>query len=114
MHFRKFQANPTISFGSWPSNKWTEYGSNAKLGIIDFIFMLGSSGKSSSTVEKPFFEEIMKIFTSQNEPALTDLSCWLFINGDEKYYLKVEAFAKKSQLIVLYEQFSSKYHPAPK
>jgi hypothetical protein len=112
VHFRKFQANPAISFGSWPSNKWTEYGSNAKLGIIDFRFMPGNSGKSSSKVEKPLFEEFMKVFTSQNEPALTDLPCWLFICGDERNYLQVEEFAKKSPLTGLYEHFPSKYHPA--
>lgn len=113
VHFRKFQVNPAISLGHWPSNKWTEYGSNAKLGIIDFRFMPGNSRKSSSTVEKPFFEEIMKVFTSQNEPALTDLPCWLFICGDDRDYLEVEAFARKSPLTGLFEHFPSKYHPAP-
>jgi hypothetical protein len=86
--------------------------SNAKLGIIDFIFMPGRSGKSSSKVEKPLFEKFMKVFTSQNEHALTDLPCWLFICGDERYYLQMEAFAKKSPLTGLYKHFLSKYHPA--
>lgn len=113
VHFRKFQADPTISFGSWPSNKWTDYGGNAKLGIIDFRFMPGNSRKSSSTIEKPYFEEFMKVFASQYEPALTDLPCWLFICGDERDYLEVEAFARRSSLTGPYEHFPSKYHPSP-
>ena len=109
----KFQANPTISFGSWSSNKWTEYKSNANFKIIDFRFMPRNNKKSSCTVEKPFFEKFIKVFTSQNEPALTDLLCWLFICGDEWDYLEVEAFGRRSSLTGLYEHFPSKYHSAP-
>ena len=75
--------------------------------------MTDNSRKSSSTVKKPFFEEFMKVFTSQNEPALTDVPCWLFICGDERDYLEVEAFARRSSFTWLYEHFSLKYHPAP-
>lgn len=48
----------------------------------------------------------MKVFTSQNEPAL-------IICSDDMDYLEVEAFARKSQLTGLFEHFPSKYHSAP-
>ena len=48
----------------------------------------------------------MKVFTSQNEPAL-------IICSDDRDYLEVEAFVRKSQLTGLFEHFPSKYHSAP-
>jgi len=94
-------------------NTWTKHGNNAKLGIIDFRFLLSNIGESNSTVEKPFFEEFMNVFSSHNEPTLTDLPCWVFIYGDKSDYLQVEAFAKKSPFTSLYELMPSKYVLAP-
>lgn len=112
VHFRRFQPMPPISFGTWPNNSWSEHGMNAKLGIVDFRFIPGIAGKSSSSIEKPYFQEFMNLFMKQDKPAFTDLPCWMFICGDDASFKQVEAFAKKAPFAGVFELVPSKYIPA--
>lgn len=111
MFFRPKRSTTPI-LESWPSDSWQTVASNVKLGVIDFRFIPGTSGKSRSTVEKPYFEEFMKIFSSKGQPELTELPAWLFICGDSDSYSQVEAFARKPPLAGVYDLFPSQYVPA--
>ena len=102
-----------MTLGTWPSNSWEIQGRNAKLGVIDFRFVPGVTGKERSSVEKPFFEEFMKLISSKGQPVLTDLPSWLFICGDVTALEQVEEFAKKPPLVEVFDMFPFEYVHVP-
>ena len=112
MFFRAFKDTP-LSFGNWPSDSWQNLGSNAKFGVIDFRCVPGVSGKSRSSVEKPYFEEFMKLMSSKGQPMLTDIPSWLFVCGDDEAFEEIEAFAQSPPLVGVFDLWPSDYVPAP-
>ena len=54
------------------------------LGVLDFRTLLGVENKESSTVDSPYFKEVMLSLQKRRDPALKDIPTWLFICGDEK------------------------------
>lgn len=110
--FWAFKTNP-LTLRTWSSDSWKTLGCNIKLGVVDFLCIPGATRKSKSFVEKPYFEEFVKLISSKGQLGLTDLPAWLFICRDNKTYMQFEAFAKKPPLLELYDLYPSEYVPAP-
>ena len=59
------------------------------LGVLDFRTLPGVENKESSTVNNPYFKEVMLSLQKRKDPALKDVLAWLFICGDEKEQAQV-------------------------
>ena len=46
---------------------------DSKLGVIDFRCIPGVHGRSTASVDKPYFEAFMKLISKHGKPMLTDL-----------------------------------------
>ena len=88
-------------------------GRDSKLGVIDFCCIPGVHGRSTTSVDKPYFEAFMKLMSKHGKPTLTDLPAWLFICGDDDVYLQVEAFSQTPSVVEKFKLYSSEYIPAP-
>ena len=83
------------------------------LGVIDFRCIPGVQGRSTASVDKPYFEAFMKLMSKHGKPTLTDLLAWLFICGDDDAYLQVEAFLQIPLVVEKFNLYSIEYIPAP-
>ena len=88
-------------------------GRESKLGVIDFRCIPEVHGRSTTSVDKPYFEAFMKLMSKHGKPMLTDLPAWLFICGDDNAYLQVEAFLQIPSLVEKFNLYPSEYIPAP-
>ena len=88
-------------------------GRNSKLGVIDFRCIPGVHGRSTASVDIPYFEAFMKLMSKHGKPMLTDLPAWLFICGDDDAYLQVEAFSLTLSVVEKFNLYPSEYIPAP-
>lgn len=114
LNTRIFIRRTPMPLRSWSEDEWETNGVEANLDIIDFRLLPGSGGRDNSSIEHPFFEEFMKIFSAQKQPSLTGLPCWLFICEDKTDYEQVEAFASNPEYFpdAPYNLFSLEYVPA--
>ena len=85
-YFSAFKSN-SLTFSSFVSDSWSTMGRHSKLGVIDFRCIPGVHGRSTASVEMPYFEAFMKLMSKHGKPMLTDLPAWLFICGDDDAYL---------------------------
>ena len=73
------------------------------LGVLDFKTLPRVENKESSTVDNPYFKEVMLSLQKQKDPALKNVPAWLFIYGDEKEQAQVFQFVKKDEVLNTYE-----------
>ena len=88
-------------------------GRHSKLGVIDFRCIPGVHGRSTASVDMPYFKAFMKLMSKHGKPMLTDLPAWLFICGDDNAYLQVEAFSLTPLVVEKFNLYPSEYIPAP-
>ena len=88
-------------------------GRNSKLGVIDFRCIPRVHGRSTASVDKPYFEAFMKLMSKHGKSMLTDLPAWLFICGDDDAYLQVEAFSQSPSMVEKFNLYPFEYIPAP-
>ena len=88
-------------------------GRDSKLGVIDFRCIPGVQGRSTASVDKPYFEAFMKLMSKHGKPMLTDLPARLFTCGDDDAYLQVEAFLQTPSVVEKFNLYPSEYIPAP-
>ena len=73
------------------------------LGVLDFKTLPGVENKESSTVDSPYFKEVMLSLQKRKDLALKDVLAWLFICGDEKEQAQVLRFVEKDEVLNTYE-----------
>ena len=73
------------------------------LGVLDFRTLSGLENKESSTVDSPYFKEVMLSLQKRKDLALKDVPLWLFICGDEKEQAQVLRFVEKDEVLNTYE-----------
>ena len=111
-YFSAFKSN-SLMFSSFVSDSWSTMGRNSKLGIIDFRCIPGVHGRSTASVDMPYFEAFMKLMSKHGKPTITDLPAWLFICGDDDAYLQVEACSQIPSVVEKFNLYPSEYIPAP-
>ena len=73
------------------------------LGVLDSRTLPGVKNKESSTVNSPYFKEVMLSLQKRKDPALKDDLAWLFICGDKKEQAQVLRFVEKDEVLNTYE-----------
>ena len=73
------------------------------LGVLDFRTLHRVENKESSTVDSPYFKEVMLSLQKRKDPTLKDVPAWLFICGDEKEQAQVLRFVEKDEVLSTYE-----------
>ena len=73
------------------------------LGVLDFRTLHGVENKESSTIDSPYFKEVMLSLQKRKDLALKDVPAWLFICGDEKEQAQVLRFVEKDEVLNTYE-----------
>ena len=79
------------------------------LGVLDFKTLPRVENKESSTVDSPYFKEVMLSLQKRKDPALKDAPAWLFICGDEKEQAQVLRFVEKDEVLKTYDMDFSIY-----
>ena len=97
-------------FRDWPGCIWQDdIVQRMSLGVLDFRTLPGVENKESSTVDNPFFKEVMLSLQKRKDPALKVISTWLFICGDEKEQAQVLRFVEKDEVLKTYDMDFSIY-----
>ena len=81
------------------------------LGVIDFQNLPGVDNKDSSTINCPFFMEVMTAFFAAKKPSFDEVSSWLFIFGDEKENSQVLHFIESHEVLNKYGIQHALYEP---
>ena len=81
------------------------------LGVIDFRNLPGVDNKDSSTINCPFFVEVMTAFSVAKKPSFDEFSSWLFISGDEKENSQVLHFIESHEVLNKYGIQHALYEP---
>ena len=69
---------------NWHENVWTtQTVDKILLGVIDFRCILGVLEKENSSIEKPFFFEVLRAMQKTKQPLLEEIKSWLFIVADK-------------------------------
>ena len=83
-HYRLYEWSRNVH-NEWPAKVWNaDSCKRLALGTIDFRSLPGIEKKESSTVDNPFFIEVLSSMQKIKKPSLQDVPSWLFICGDEK------------------------------
>ena len=107
--YRSFNDNSNV-FKDWPGLIWQEIiVERMLLGVLDFRTLPGVENKESSTVDSPYFKEVMLSLQKRKDPALKDVLAWLFICGDEKEQAQVLRFVEKDKVLKTYDMDFSIY-----
>ena len=81
------------------------------LGVIDFRNLPEVNNKDSSTINCPFFVEVMTAFSAVKKPSFDEVSSWLFISGDEKENSQVLHFIESHEVFNKYGIQHALYEP---
>ena len=73
------------------------------LGVLDFRMLPGVENKESSTVDSPYFKEVMLSLQKRKDPTLKDVPTWLFICGNEKEQAQVLRYVEKDEVLSTYD-----------
>ena len=77
-------------FKDWPGCIWQDdIVERMSLGVLDFRTLPGVENKERSTIDNPYFKEVMLSLQKRKDPTLKDVPAWLFICGDEKEQAQV-------------------------
>ena len=82
------------------------------LGVIDFQNLPGVDNKDSSTINCPFFVEVMTTFSTAKKPSFDEVSSWLFISGDKKENSQVLHFIESHEVLNKYGIQHALYEPS--
>ena len=83
-HYRPYEWSRNVH-NKWPAKVWNaDSYKRLALGVIDFRSLPGIEKKESSTVDNPFFIEVLSSMQKTKKPSLQDVPSWLFICGDKK------------------------------
>ena len=97
-------------FRDWPDCIWhNDIVGRMSLGVLDFRTLPGVENKESSTVDSPYFKEVMLSLQKRKDPALKDVPAWLFICGDEKEQAQVLRLVEKDEVLNTYDMDFSIY-----
>ena len=101
--YRSYNDNSNV-FKDWPGCIWQDdILERMSLGVLDFRTLPGVENKESSTVDSPYFKEVMLSLQKRKDSALKDAPAWLFICGDEKEQAQVLQFVEKDEVLNTYE-----------
>ena len=107
--YRSYNDNSNV-FKDWPGLIWEEnIVERMLLGVLDFRTLPGVENKENSTVDSPYFKEVMLSLQKRKDPALKDVPAWLFICGDEKEQAQVLRFVEKDEVLKTYDMDFSIY-----
>ena len=107
--YRSYNDNFNV-FRDWPGCMWQDdIVRRMSLEVLDFRTLPGVENKESSTVDSPFFKEVMLSLQKRKDPALKDVPAWLFICGDEKEQAQVLRFVEKDKVLNTYDMDFSIY-----
>ena len=99
-------------FLDWPREAYS--GTSLRkmaLSLIDFRNLPGVDNKDSSTINCPFFMEVMTAFSAAKKPSFDEVSSWLFISGDEKDNSQVLHFIESHEVLNKYGIQHALYEP---
>ena len=78
-HYRPYEWSRKVH-NEWPAKVWNaDSCKRLVLGVIDFRSLPGIEKKESSTVDNPFFIEVLSSMQKTKKPSLQDVPSWLFI-----------------------------------
>ena len=107
--YRTYNDNSNV-FRDWPGCIWQDdIVGRMSLGVLDFRTLPEVENKESSTVDSPYFKEVMLSLQKRKDPALKDIPAWLFICGDEKEQAQVLRFVEKDEVLNSYDMDFSIY-----
>ena len=97
-------------FRDWPDCIWQDdIVERMSLGVLNFRTLPGVENKESSTVDSPYFKEVMLSLQKRKDPVLKDIPAWLFICGDEKEQAQVLRLVEKDEVLNTYDMDFSIY-----
>jgi len=82
-HVRPYSIKENRHFDCSTSVWSSDTASSILLGVIDFKSILGVLTKGTSTIDHPFFCEVLMTMQAKKQPLLEDIKSWLFIVVDE-------------------------------
>ena len=81
-------------------------------GVIDFQNLPRVDNNDLSTINCPFFVEVMIAFSAAKKPSFDEVSSWLFISGDEKENSQVLHFIESHEVLNKYGIQHALYEPS--
>ena len=107
--YRSYNDNSNV-FREWPGCIWQDdIVGRMSLGVLDFRTLPRVENKESSTIDSPFFKEVMLSLQKRKDPTLKDVPAWLFICGDEKEQAQVLRPVEKDEALNTYDMDFSIY-----
>ena len=109
-HYHPYEWSRNVH-NKWPAKVWNA--DNCKrlaLGVIDFRSLPGIEKKKSSTLDNPFFIEVLSSMQKTKKPSLQDVLSWLFICGDEKEQAQAVNFVESSDVLKSFSIAFSVYY----
>ena len=98
---------------NWPENVWTtQTVDKILLGVIDFRCIPGVLEKENSSIEKPFFFEVLRAMQKTKQPLLEEIKSWFFIVADKSDQSQVLAFVEKNEVLKTFRRDFCDYYPA--
>lgn len=98
-HYRPYDVSRNVH-KEWPAQVWdSDTSKRLALGVIDFRTLPGIEKKESSTVDHPYFVEVLSSMLRTKKPSLEDVPSWLFICGDEKEQAQVVNFVETNDIL---------------
>jgi hypothetical protein len=87
-------------YSKWLAKSWGE--GTLSLGVVDFRSLPGIEKKDTSTVDRPYFLEVISAMKDTSEPAFIDVASWLFICRDEKEETQVINYIQNDDVLTTY------------
>ena len=101
--YHSYNDNSNV-FKDWPGYIWQDnIVERILLGVLNFRTLPGVENKESSTVDNPYFKEVMFLLQKWKDLALKNVPAWLFICGDKKEQAQVLQFVEKDEVFNTYE-----------
>ena len=108
-HYRPYEWSWNVH-NEWLAKVWNaDSCKRLALGVIDFQSLPGIEKKESSTVDNPFFIEVLSSMQKTKKPSLQDVLSWLFICGDEKEQAQAVNFVENNDILKSSIAFSVYY-----
>ena len=95
----------------WPAKGWNaDSCKRLELGVIDFRSLPGIEKKESSTIDNPYFIEVLSSMQKTKKPSLQDVLSWLFICKDEKEQAQAVNFVESNDVLKSFSIAFSVYY----
>jgi len=97
----------------WLDHVWSpDTTSQILLEVINFKSIPEVLVKETSTIDHPFFYEVLMTMQTKQQPLLEDIKTWLFIAVDEINQSQVLAFIEENKGLNFYNRSFAHYYPA--